>query len=50
MNIIQAVIKRSFDILVSTICLIVFSPLFLYCYIIIKRDDKGPAIYSQERI
>ena len=44
MNIIQAVIKRSFDILVSTICLIVFSPLFLYCYIIIKRDDKGPAI------
>ena len=50
MNIIQAVIKRSFDILVSAICLIVFSPLFLYCYIIIKRDDKGPAIYSQERI
>lgn len=50
MNNIQAFIKRSFDIVVSTICLIVFSPLFLYCYILIKREDKGPAIYSQERI
>ena len=50
MNNIQAFIKRSFDIIVSTICLIVFSPLFLYCYILIKREDKGPAIYSQERI
>lgn len=50
MNNIQAFIKRSFDIIVSTICLIVFSPLFLYCYILTKREDKGPAIYSQERI
>ena len=50
MNNIQAFIKRSFDIVVSAICLIVFSPLFLYCYILTKREDKGPAIYSQERI
>ncbi|MBO7378372.1 MAG: sugar transferase [Bacteroidales bacterium] len=42
--------KRSFDIIISLICLIVFSPLFLYCYIRIKREDGGPAIFSQERI
>lgn len=42
--------KRSFDIIISLICLIVFSPLFLYCYTRIKREDGGPAIFSQERI
>ena len=50
MNTIQAFLKRTFDILLSAVCLVVFSPLFLYCFIIIKRDDSGPAIYSQERI
>lgn len=50
MNNIQAIIKRTFDILLSVVCLVVFSPLFLYCYLRIKKDDKGPAIYSQERI
>ena len=50
MNTIQAFLKRTFDILLSAVCLVVFSPLFLYCFIIIKRDDRGPAIYSQERI
>lgn len=42
--------RRVFDFLVSSICLIVFSPLILYCYIAVKREDKGPAIYRQERI
>ena len=50
MNTIQAFLKRTFDILLSAVCLVMFSPLFLYCFIIIKRDDRGPAIYSQERI
>ena len=50
MNTIQAFLKRTFDILLSAVCLVVFSPLFLYCFIIIKRADRGPAIYSQERI
>ena len=43
-------IKRFFDMLSSFIALIVFSPLFLACYIAIKLDDGGPAIYKQERI
>lgn len=42
--------KRLFDFLISSCCLIIFSPLFLLCYILIKLDDKGPAIYKQERI
>lgn len=43
-------VKRAFDFLASGIALLVFSPLFLICYIAIKLDDGGPAIYRQERI
>lgn len=43
-------IKRLFDILVSSLCLIVFSPIILWCYKKIKNEDGGSAIYSQERI
>ena len=50
MNIIQKIAKRTLDIVISAITLVVFSPLFLYCYIIIKKEDGGPAIFSQERI
>ena len=42
--------KRIFDLLVATITLLVFSPLMLVCYIAIKLDDGGPAVYAQERI
>ena len=42
--------KRIFDFLVSAITLLVFSPLMLICYIAIKMDDGGPAVFAQERI
>lgn len=42
--------KRMLDCLVSGLCLVIFSPLFLLCYILIKLDDGGPAIYKQERL
>ena len=42
--------KRLFDMFASMISLIVFSPLFLICYIAIKMDDGGPAIFKQVRI
>ena len=42
--------KRLFDFLLSGFCLILFSPLFLICYVLIKLDDRGPAIYRQERL
>lgn len=42
--------KRIVDCLMAFVALIVFSPLFLFCYIAIKREDGGPAIFKQERI
>ena len=43
-------IKRGFDILASGLALILLSPLFLILIVLIKREDGGPAFYSQERI
>lgn len=43
-------VKRLVDFILSSILLVVFSPLFLICYIALKLDDGGPAIYKQERI
>ena len=43
-------LKRVIDCVLAAICLIVFSPLFLYCLISIKWEDGGPAIYRQVRI
>ncbi len=42
--------KRTFDFLLALICLIIFSPLFLVCYIGIRKEDGGSVIFSQERI
>ena len=42
--------KRALDFVVAIVALIVFSPLFLICYIAVKREDGGPAIFKQERI
>ena len=50
MNEFERNVKRGFDFIVSILCLVVFSPLFAYCYFRIKSDDGGPVIYKQERI
>lgn len=42
--------KRLFDMIVSLVVMIIFSPLFLICTILVRREDGGPAIYKQERI
>ena len=42
--------KRIFDIIFSSLGLIILSPLFLAIYIIIKLDSKGPALYKQVRV
>lgn len=41
--------KRFLDLIVSALCLIVFSPLILICWLAIKLGG-GPAIYKQKRI
>ena len=50
MNELERNTKRIFDFLVALFCIIVFSPLFLICYIAVRREDGGPAIFKQERI
>ena len=43
-------VKRIGDCLLAMLALIIFSPLFLICYIAVRLEDGGPAIYRQERI
>ena len=43
-------VSRTLDVVISGLWLIVFSPLFALCWWCIRREDHGPAIYSQERI
>lgn len=43
-------IKRILDFIIAAISIIVFSPLFLICFIAIRMEDSGPATFSQERI
>lgn len=46
----QRVIKRISDIILSSIILLVTSPLLVVIAIIIKMDSPGPAVYRQLRI
>jgi len=50
MNALEKEVKRWLDFFVASLCIIIFSPLFLACYIAIKRDHDGPVIFKQERI
>lgn len=50
MNELERNIKRTLDFCTAIVSIIVFSPLFLICYILVKREDGGPAIFKQERI
>lgn len=50
MNEVERNIKRIIDFCTALVCLIIFSPLILACYIAVKREDGGPAIFKQERI
>lgn len=43
-------IKRLFDLVVSTMGLITLAPFFLLIGIIIKFDSQGPVFYLQERV
>lgn len=47
---ISLLLKRSFDIIMSLILLIILSPIFIVLAIWIKIDSKGPVFYRQERV
>ena len=46
----QRVVKRAFDIVASSLAMVVLSPVYLVCAIILKATSKGPVFYVQERI
>ena len=50
MSVLERAVKRAIDCVLAFFLLIFFSPLFLICFIAIKLEDGGPAIYKQERI
>ena len=43
-------VKRCLDVVLSFIALILLSPVFLVIAILIKLEDKGPAIYKHKRV
>lgn len=49
-NRMERLVKRFTDILVSVLCLVLFSPLFAIISLAIKWEDGLPVIYKQERI
>mgnify|MGYP002961607682 CR=1 FL=1 len=50
MNGFERNVKRIVDCMIAVILMIFFSPLFLICYLAVKSEDGGPAIFKQERI
>ena len=50
MSLVGHAVKRLFDIALSSVLLVIFSPLILICAIAIKLEDGDPVIYRQERI
>ena len=45
----QYIIKRAMDVIISSVLLLLLSPLFILVAILIKLTDGGPVIYSQLR-
>ena len=45
----ESVVKRFFDILMSSVALVVLSPVLLITAIAIKLEDGGPVFFRQER-
>ncbi len=43
-------IKRSIDVLVAGLILILLSPLLTLLYVLVRLESRGPAIFSQERV
>ena len=44
------VLKRAFDFFASGLALALLSPVFLAVALFVKLDDKGPVVFTQERV
>lgn len=47
---IYTLFKRIFDVVSSTLLLIILSPLFLILIVLVKLDSKGPVFFGHKRI
>ena len=47
---VQRIVKRTFDILCSSVLLVLTSPVMLLAVLAIRLDSPGPIIYRQERV
>ena len=50
MGLFPRILTRGFDIIVSAFCLLIFSPLYAYCYLKVRKEFGPHVIYKQERI
>ncbi len=49
-SLLSAVVKRVFDLVASTLVLVLLAPLFAVVALLIKRQSPGPVFFRQERI
>jgi len=49
-SLIYGLLKRSFDLVVASLLLLVLSPLMLLLAILVKFSSPGPVLFSQERV
>ena len=45
----QKVVKRVFDFLISGVCIVLFSPIFLILAILVRIKLGSPVLFVQER-
>ena len=50
MNGVERFLKRTIDIIVSFVGMVLLSPVYLVIFLLMKSKGDGPVIYSQERI
>jgi undecaprenyl-phosphate galactose phosphotransferase len=43
-------VKRAFDLVISSLILLCISPILLIVYVLIRLDSKGPVFYCQKRV
>jgi len=50
MSLDERFIKRAVDLMISTLVMIVFLPIYIVIAILIRLDSKGPALFKQDRV
>lgn len=50
MNAVERAVKRFFDFIGALVGIVLLSPVYLFVYILLKRQGDGPVIFRQERI